>query len=115
MQLSDTLLFEKIFRNCPEAVKASWENALMEVESVFSTDEDGNVNYFSELYKQVFLNAIKGNGYEVLGNTEGEAVKFAQNAIGRLAGNNGYNSNARYMREKERKFYEAFIKNIEKL
>ncbi len=112
MQLTDNLLFEEIFRNCPETVKMAWEDALMEVGSVFSTDKYGNVNYFSELYKQVFLNSIKGNDYEVLGNTEDEAIEYAQNAINRLSNMDGYNSNAQYMREREKRFYEVFISNL---
>lgn len=111
-QLTDNLLFEKMFQNCPETVKVAWENALMEVGSVFATDESGNVDYFSQLYKQVFFQAIKGNDYEVLGNTVDEAIKFAQNAIGRLEVDNGYNSNIQYMRDREKRFYEVFINNL---
>jgi hypothetical protein len=84
----------------------------MEVGNVFSTDKDGNVNYFSELHKQIFLNAIKGNGYEILGNTEDEAISFAQSAADSLSSSDGYNNNIRYMREKEKRFYEAFIDNL---
>jgi hypothetical protein len=111
-KLTGSLLSEEIFRNCPDTVREAWENALMEVGNVFSTDKDGNVNYFSELHKQIFLNAIKGNGYEILGNTEDEAISFAQSAADSLSSSDGYNNNIRYMREKEKRFYEAFIDNL---
>jgi hypothetical protein len=111
-QLTGNFLSKGIFRNCPDTVKAAWENALMEVGNVFSTDADGKVRYFSELHKQIFLNAIKGNGYEILGNTEEEAISFAQSAMERLAGSDGYNYNTQHMREKEKKFYEVFIRAI---
>lgn len=44
MQLTHNLLFEEIFRNCPETVKATWEDALIDVGNVFSTDKHGNIN-----------------------------------------------------------------------
>ncbi len=105
-------LFNKLFENVPETVKTAWEEALMEVGSVFSMDKDGNVNYFSELYRQIFVNATKGNDFEVLGNTEEAALEYATNAIDNLSDMTGYSDSVRRMREKEIRFYNAFIDKL---
>lgn len=110
----DEELFDRLLDKCPDSVKNAWELALGDVEDLFSLNAIGNVNYYSELYNQVLFSMVKGNDFSVLGTTEEEAIRFAQNAIDSLNNITGYNDEALHMREREKRFYEGFINNLMK-
>lgn len=112
MLLTDNSLFDQLFENSPKSVRTAWENALMTVGSVFSKNTDGNVTYFSELYKQIFLNTIAGKDFAVLGTTVESAVEYAQKAIENLSSPMGHNNAVNRMRDKERQFYNEFLNNL---
>lgn len=99
---------------CPDSVKNAWELAMDDVEDLFSLNPIGNVNYYSEFYKQVLFCMVKGNDLAVIGTTKEEAISFAQNAIDSLNNITGYNNEALHMLEREKRFYERFISNLMK-
>ncbi len=111
--LADDKLFERVFQDTPDSVKKAWDATLADTGNAFSMNSVENINYFSELYRQIFCSMIRGSDVKVLGKTEDSAVAFAQDAIENLKNVSGYSSEMIRMREKEREFYEKFISNLQ--
>ena len=99
----------------PESVKQAWEHAAAEIGvDGLGIDENGELLYPSELVKQYMLAKLKGESTEFCGDTMDTVMEFAKRTLAQLqdAHQLKYNAEMQKLKDKERLFYQNFIKNL---
>lgn len=99
----------------PESVKQAWEHAAAETGiDGLGIAENGELLYPSELVKQYMLAKLKGESTEFCGYTMDTVMEFAKRTLVQLqdAHQPKYNAETQKLKDKEKLFYQSFIKNL---
>jgi CBS domain-containing protein len=109
--------FKNMGPNAPKAVKDAWEKTLEETGAYDLGRDENGVGYITQMDILRAIKRAQNESYDILGNSVDSAVEAVNLALSMLKNPITPETDPQKIKrqEKEKEFYEAFLKNLNQI